>query len=178
MSYRGEGTMDRRRFLWDWIDEHHPEAFEDPGYLMLKAAGSRARAIRAVAQHFGITWQDTLLYRALARDVRHWLDDPDRFSPHVDEIALELAMGFNWDVIAALTQTEYGMFLDRLDAMRDPFDMDTEDRTTDGSAPRGGKRLVDASRRRLAYLKGSPRQRYRLVEALAKKRVQAAVVAA
>jgi len=174
VSYLGEGTMDRRRFLWDWIDEHYPEAFIDPGYPMLKVAGSRAKAVRAVAAHFGITRRRS----GLDRDVRHWLDDPDRFSPHVDEIALELAMGFNWNVIAALTQTEYGMFLDRLDAMRDPFDVDTEDRTTDGSAPRGGKRLVDASRRRLAYLKGSPRQRYRLVEALAKKRVQSVVVVA
>ena len=174
MSYLGRSTMDRRMYLWDWIDEHYPEAFRDPGYPQLKSAGARAKAICALSEHFGITRR----HSALGRDVRHWLDDPDRFSPHIDEIALELAMGFNWDVIAALTQTEYGMFLDRLDAMRDPFDVDTEVWTSNGSAPRGGKRLVDASRRRWAYLRGPARRRHQLVDTLARKRMRAAEVAA
>src|SRR5665648_14806 len=102
MSYCSrESTMDRRRFLWDWIDEHYPEAFTRPGYPGLKSTGLRDRAVRALSEHFGIVRR----FSALDRDVRHWLDEPDRFSPHIDEVALELALGFDWDVIESLTLT-------------------------------------------------------------------------
>ena len=63
MSYRGEGTMDRRRFLWDWIDEHYPEAFLDPGYPMLKSPALRAEATVALAAHFELTTRQASQHR-------------------------------------------------------------------------------------------------------------------
>jgi hypothetical protein len=175
MSYLGERTMDRRRFLWDWIDEHHPEAFATPGYPGLKSPALRAAAIAALVKHLGLTGHASWQQR-VPETVGRWLDNPDRFSPHVDEVALELAVGFDWDAIAGLTLTEYGVLLGRLDAMRDPFDWSTEDRTADGLG--GASTLVSASRRRWAYLRGSARQRHQLAETLARKRMRAAGVAA
>jgi len=175
VSYRGEGTMDRRRFLWDWIDEHHPEAFETRGYPMLKSPSLQAEAVSALVEHLGITrlvaWQ-----RRLPETVERWLDNPDRHSPHVDEIALELALGFDWDAIAGLSLAEYDVLLNRLGAMCDPLGGNMQDRTTDEYG--GPPALMDVSLRRLAYLKGSAKQRQRLALALARKRMQAAAVAA
>jgi len=175
VSYLGESTMDRRRFLWDWIDEHHPAAFKAPGYPRLKSPTLRAKALAALISHFGITSRHANQLR-IGEAISRWLDSPDVFSPHLDEIALEMAIGFDWDVIAGLTQAERGTFLDRLDRMRDPFDASTEVRTTDGHG--GASILVDASRRRLAYLSGPSERRYHLAEALATRRSRAKKVAA
>jgi len=175
VSYRGEGTMDRRRFLWDWVDEHHPEAFEARGYPALKSPSLRAEALTALVEHLGITrlvaWQ-----RRLPETIERWLDNPDRHSPHVDEIALELALGFDWDVISGLSLAEYDVLLNRLGAMCDPLGGNTQDRTTDEYE--GSPTLMDISLRRLAYLKGSSKQRQRLALALARKRDRAVAGAA
>jgi len=175
VSYLGRSTMDRRMYLWDWIDEHHPEAFETRGYPALRSPALRAEAVSALVEHLGIT-RLTAWQRRLPETVERWLDNPDRHSPHVDEIALELALGFDWDAISGLSLTEYDVLLERLGAMCDPLGGNMQDRMTDeyGGAPA----LMDVSLRRLAYLKGSSRQRQRLALALARKRVRTVAVAA
>ena len=176
MRQLGRGTMDRRRFLWDWIDERYPEAFMDPGYPMLKSPALRAEATAALAAHFELTTRQASQHR-LGKAVCRWLDDPDTFSPHVDGIALELAQGFNWGAFAALTLAEFDVLLDQLSTMRDPFDVSTEVRTTDGYG--GASLLIDASGRRLAFLTGTPEQRNHLAGALyVRKRDRAVAVAA
>lgn len=63
---------------------------------------------------------DNRRYRVRAR-CRQWLSEPDKFSPFVDEVALERALSFDWPVIANLTPTERRELIGRLADMDDPW---------------------------------------------------------
>lgn len=55
-------------------------------------------------------------------NVISYLSNPDKYSPFVDEIAVERALDFDWDVIANLTPLEWEVVVDRLARMYDPWD--------------------------------------------------------
>lgn len=52
------------------------------------------------------------------------LADPARFSPFVDEVAVERALDFDWGAIERLSDVEWWEVVDRLAAMRDPWDLE------------------------------------------------------
>src|SRR5690606_13593957 len=51
------------------------------------------------------------------------LADPARFSPFVDEVAVERALAFQWGVIESLSDLEWQTLIERLAAMPDPYDV-------------------------------------------------------
>src|SRR5690625_25584 len=51
-------------------------------------------------------------------NVEMYLSDPDKWSPFLDEIALERAIRFDWKVIDNLTPYEYQELVRRLSEMR------------------------------------------------------------
>src|SRR5690625_1530792 len=55
-------------------------------------------------------------------NVEMYLSDPDKWSPFLDEIALERAIRFDWKVIDNLTPYEYQELVRRLSEMDDPWD--------------------------------------------------------
>lgn len=85
-----------------------------------------------------------------------WLKDPQRFSPHIDEIAVERAVALEWDVIDALTHEERKAVSALLAVHYDPFGMR-------GSMSSGGNQWaefeVSPSARRMAFELGTEKQR-------------------
>src|SRR5690606_12897120 len=71
------------------------------------------------------------------------LADPARFSPFVDEVAIERALAFDWSVIARLSDLEWQTVTDRLAAMPDPWEMESVNRASRPSATGEGWSLGD-----------------------------------
>lgn len=63
--------------------------------------------------------------RARPARVGKILSDPARYAPHVDEIALERAWQFDWRVIENLSDLEWQVFVERLAADPDPWELDS-----------------------------------------------------
>ena len=78
-----------------------------------------------------------------------WLLHPERHSPHVDEIAVERALSFDWSAFSSLSPAERAVFGDRLARMPNPLSE---------PEPGGGDRGwagVRPSSRRSAYGRGT-----------------------
>lgn len=103
---------------------------------------------------------------------REWLDHPELWSPFPDEIALERARHFDWDVIENLSHLEYQLLVEHLAQRYDPFD--AEHGVVKGkTGARGGEwSMADevtpdqVTARRQAFLDGTPEQRARLMESV------------
>lgn len=53
--------------------------------------------------------------------LQEWLENPAEWSPFVDEVAVERALGFDWGAIGNLSRLEAQAFLDRLIELEDPL---------------------------------------------------------
>lgn len=56
--------------------------------------------------------------------VRHWLDNPERFSPAIDEVAIERALGGDRIVFQNLTAFESKIFWEKSAAISDATEME------------------------------------------------------
>lgn len=165
-----DATLDRRKFVWDWVSKHYPEFWDVPNHPGLRDAKVIAEIGAAVADRFGGENVPRHKARHKARaEVRLWLSNPDRFAPFVDRVAVSRALGFDWDVIANLSLQEWAVVVSRLARMGNPFDYGGKtllDEIMDTVSAPGAPRLVRPSQRRMAYLRGSERLRNRLTEAV------------
>lgn len=141
-------NLDQRKSLWDWIDNHHPELWDQPAPLRYSD--------QILSEMVGVLAVPASRKHRLRSSIRNWLSDPGLYSPHMDESALERALAFDWGVIERLSSVETAEFYSRLAAMDDSFSEDEEDRD-----PITGK-LRSASNRRLAWLSGSASQQNRV----------------
>lgn len=80
-----------------------------------------AKAIRTHAGLSGRRFRGYAGEKGLGK-IQRFLSDPGLYSPFVDEIAIERALAFDWDVIARLSMRETEVFYDRLAEMDDPFE--------------------------------------------------------
>lgn len=105
-----------------------------------------------------------------AETVRRWVEDPDKWSPFIDEVAVARALDFDWGVIDRLTRDEREVFLARLENHPDPFGHGT-------SRPEEIRYHPGAATPRFrAWKRGTDRQRDTLQAALrnrAKRRAKA-----
>lgn len=183
-------STDRRRFVWDLIDTHWPELWDQPAPL--KATDSLVTTIRdAVLTAYPTPSSKSKdpRTRASARRqtgdmVRRWLDDPAKWSPVVDDIAVERALAFDWDAINNLTDMERAVMVDALAQMDDPWsERDNQDGIEEVARmlfpgvfnSRSGRGTGSRpSHRRLRFLSGDPVQRLSLNRAMNKRRKQVA----
>lgn len=103
--------------------------------------------------------------------VQRWLTDEVTFSPHVDRIAVERALLFDWAAIDGLTDKERAQFIDRLCAMDDPLGLEHRERALHARrrGETGGASLWKESARHRRWMTGTEKQRNR-VEAAARRR--------
>lgn len=112
-------------------------------------------------------------------NVEMYLSDPDKWSPFLDEIALERAIQFDWKVIDNLTPYEYQELVHRLSEMDDPWDYHISNSGWRKIAKSGGAWSKDLggalptidirTPRRLAYLAGPEMARRRLTRRVQEK---------
>lgn len=146
--------------VWDFIDETHPEWWDSkpgttPGSKLRDAAARVARENGYVGRRYRIA---------------EWIASPEMFSPHIDEVAMDRAMDFDWDVIDNLTAAEYVELGRRFAAMGDYGEFEGEDRGMDGDPMSG-------SPRRQRFRRGTLTQRKRLQMAVDRARQGSAVAA-
>ena len=55
------------------------------------------------------------------RDAKLWLSQPETYSPFIDEVAVERAVNFDWDVIENLSRVEDAELIKRLAKHHDPL---------------------------------------------------------
>lgn len=137
MGVRTNRATECKRVIWDWIDEHHPEWWDNddednPRFLvenlarLARMASVGGRCIRT-------------------SEVRDWLSNPRRHTPHLDEVAIDRAMDFDWPVVRSLTVIERQHLARRLAAHDDPWgDLETGNDADPGNralAFRDGTRL-------------------------------------
>jgi hypothetical protein len=147
-----------RRLLWDWTDENHPEVWD--GEVSDDVVDEAVGFVASAALGMGAKRRSMFNW---SKDVRSWLEHPERFSPYIDEVAITRSLDFDWPVIENLTNQERSVFYDYLAAMEDPF----EDEDWTASMWR---RLVNAGQdpsphkttRRLRFEDGTVSQRWRL----------------
>lgn len=99
----------------------------------------------------------------LETQVVAWLTNPDRYSPFIDEIAVERAVAFDWSAFSSLTPAERREFGDRLAQMPNP--LSEPEVLPNGLARRKRTRGV-ASDRRTAYHRGTETQQRSVRSAL------------
>lgn len=157
-------TLKAREIVWAFIDEHHPDAWDDPQVLTSREL--LEACVRVLRSHRITCYSPA--------HVRRWLSNPVANSPHVDEIALERAINFDWDVIRALTIRERQILGARLARMRDPFESESE------SARWGvrGRVAAPKSPRRLAWEQGTGAMQDALYRSVRTHRRQAEAVCA
>lgn len=183
-------TLTRRMFVWDLIDERWPELWDQPAPL--KAS---PHLVRVIAAELGAAFPtQTMLHgsrdnvhRAFSqyrRMVRGWLDNPDKFSPTVDRIAVERALAFDWAAVRGLTDLERAVVVDALAQMDDPW----SERDNQGGIEEVARHLFPGmfnsrsgrstgakpSHRRLRFLAGDPAERRALNVAMNKRRKRVA----
>lgn len=112
-------SITRRRFLWDWIDEHHPEVWD--GELTPAVV---TQATKALIDGLSL---GTRRYSVTRAAVKRWLENPSWHSPYIDDVAIDRALDFDWSAIDGLTHAERSVFYDRLAGMDDPFEDEPED---------------------------------------------------
>jgi len=105
------------------------------------------------------------------------LADPARYSPFVDEVAIERALAFDWRVIERLSDLEWQTVTGRLAAMPDPWEMESVNRASRPGVSGDGWSLGDLviedeepparSPRRLRFEEGPESIRQRLLAAVA-----------
>ena len=150
-------TERRKRIIWDWIDEHHPDWWDRPEML------SNPRVIQRLVLLTKATAKNGSA--AKAEDVERWLRDAATESPFVDEVAVRRAVALEYEVFSSLTRKERGEAVGRLAAMDDPFDLESEDRDNEGV-------VRSASHRRLAYLAWPPVEQRRLRDTVKRRRAR------
>lgn len=151
---RQDGEVDLTTILWERDGKRHVGDMFDIRTL-LEAVAPRAQEITGKAKRLeypGIT------------EVCEWIQDPDTWSPYVDEIAIARALDFDWDVIHNLSRAEVAVFLDRLAAMDDAFD--TDDALREGRA----EDERDYSPRRARWLEADPEFRNKFRDRIANRR--------
>lgn len=129
-----------------------------------------AKAIRTHAGLSGRRFRGYAGERGI-RKIQRFLSDPSLYSPFVDEIAIERALAFDWDVIARLSMRETEVFYDRLAEMDDPF----EDIASTHLIPRkhreSGSTEIDLETpRRKRWREGGDLWRDRIVSAVYRRR--------
>lgn len=162
-----------KRLVWDYIDEHHPELWNQPAPL--KASDAlvekivQSVAVTAEAAEGRVRTRNARssrlanLRHQLRQQIGSWLADPATHTPHLDEIALERALRFEWDVVEALSEAERDEWMRRLSAQIDPWDDALEARDNDGV-------LTQASQRRMAWLEAPQEVRGRVSGAVLRRR--------
>src|SRR5690606_22271636 len=128
-----------------------------------------AKAIRTHAGLSGRQFRGYAGEKGLGK-IQRFLSDPGLYSPFVDEIAIERALAFDWDVIARLSMRETEVFYDRLAEMDDPF----EDIAPTPPIPRkqgSGSTEIDlATPRRKRWREGGDLWRDRIMSAVYRRR--------
>lgn len=164
-------TIEKKRAVWDWIDDNRPELWDRPlapddPQLTDDLLQTLADVANAVSK---TPWTTPEV-------VRSWLSDTRTHSPYVDEIAVERALDFDWQVIDNLTRLERRVLVDRLQAMDDPFsEHHALDFVFDMYKSIGAERVKAEFPRRQRYLEGSLQQRATLTKALWRARRAALV---
>lgn len=112
-------VRDKKTPIWEWVDEHHPEWWETVGQPDSPLADHEVHLMltKLATNALGGAKRVKLTYL----DIERWLSNPDHESPYVDEVAVERALGFDWDAIRRLTRHEREEFYDRLAASSDPW---------------------------------------------------------
>lgn len=123
-----QDTLARRRLVFDLYAELHEDVPETDDVLPVTPALLTyiARATREAGM--GVRREQ----------IKVWLDNPARFSPHIDEVAVRRAIEFDWPVIDALTLDELEEATRRLKRRSDPWGVliqsDLAPHTRDGEA--------------------------------------------
>src|SRR5690606_8401342 len=156
------GVMTRQAVHTRIVEAAEEVGIEKPTLEEAKAiptpAGPPGRQVRGYAGEKG------------TGESQRFLSDPGLYSPFVDEIAIERALAFDWDVIARLSMRETEVFYDRLAEMDDPF----EDIASTHPIPRkqgSGSTEIDLETpRRKRWREGGDLWRDRIVSAVYRRR--------
>jgi hypothetical protein len=101
----------RRRMAYDlYAIANEPLHSEDNGVPVEDVRDTIALTIKQRTN----TWTS-------AEQVGIWLNNPDKHSPYIDDIAVERALDFDWDVFDNLTPDERDVVYKKLARMKDPW---------------------------------------------------------
>lgn len=138
-----------------------------------------ADEVQEISQAVQARWPELRrLYRP--RVVRAWLQNPDLYSPFIDELAVELAVDFHRSAWEGLTRDERSEAVCRLVGMADPFEVKPDEWnaflrwvSSEGTDP-GGKPV---SERRRRWLSWAQEERDSVIAMVARERESAQVAA-
>lgn len=166
---RWDEMMSRREFAWEWVDTNCPWLFyveDEPALLHRELHVKIAHDMIAA-----LGLNDTRMFRyRLAGQIGVWLGEPAYFTPYVDRVAVDRAMGFDWPVIRRLSEREADALIERLAAMSDPFSEYEVHYSTPVNA-REFPKVIWESQRRMAFNSGEPIERKTLNRAVGRRRI-------
>lgn len=123
---------------------------------------------------YGFAYQVARNTGVIKQVAYYWLSEPDKWSPYVDEVALERAWDLDWPVIDRLSHLEWTIFLERVARHPDPFG-EEEYRSTSRKGKdyrtEGGNNL-----RWEAWSRGPEKQRVALQRAVTRERERLGIV--
>lgn len=156
MSYP-ESTSERRRLVFDLYARMHEDVPEDCD--VLPATDALVRDIARETRLHGKPVPTEL--------IRTWLNNPGKFSPYIDEVAVKRAIEFDFYVVDNLTVDEMALVIRKLAERSDPWGVlvqrDLAPHTRDGEA------IVEVDEpRREAFMAGTASQRGRLQMAVSR----------
>lgn len=126
------GSKAQKRAVYDMVDERYPWLWDEPGAPGL--TDSILEELRLAARDAGGR-------RLAARDVETWVRNPERHSPHYDEVLVARALDFDLEAWQALSYADRQEFGRRLAAMDDPFSEYHPFDEVMKNSPLGGERI-------------------------------------
>lgn len=143
-------AREARVWLWDWIEEHYPAAWDEPDSPLLhdpdviQQASEYLRSRRFLASP-GL--------------LEKWLGDAHRYSPFVDEVAVERAVRLDYEAYLGLTDVERTEAIDRLAELPMFTGKENSKKAHDPHRARAWEELPDEVRKNLATIVSKRRQR-------------------
>lgn len=157
----------QKKAVYEWVDENRPDLWDrplTPDDLTDDLVATLVEVTKTVGP------------QRERNTVRTWLLETQKHSPFIDEIAVERALDFDWDVYERLTLEERREFYRRLAAMDDPF---SEHHPLDFifTSGKGGEWLNEPHPRNLRFRAGTDRQRDTVRQAVQRARQRLAAAA-
>lgn len=157
MAQESSQSAAARKALWAYLDENHPKVWDNYGELM------RPDVVReAIDLVIPYVTRDRGKFTEARIKVGKWFANPEKYDPHVDKVAVERALNFDWDVIERLSLDERDLFYDKLAAMDDPFE--------DGVGDNLNQKTMPTSWRGRCYRFGSPNEREAVRQAVSRRK--------